>query len=295
MRTTRGSSWQSGLATARHDSQRPALWRGLEALHVPALGNASLNNSAATLVDLVRRRDATATGALTYQRTNLGPSISLLGSGARLVASNTADRYNFVHQTARFSVAVLLRLSLVGLAHTVLDNAIGQSTNTGLTLSIDTSGRPSLQVSRGVLGSPVVGLTATTALSANVYYLIAATCDGVTARLFIDGRPESTTAAVGTLAAGNAASRLNLGGRDDGVSAMRGNLLLTALWSRPLGQHELRALAGDPFVLLQKRPQPTRTRVAGPNAWLQASNAFVPGACRAAAHRAGGAAGCVVR
>jgi hypothetical protein len=279
----------------RGNSQRPALWRGLEALHVPALGGGSLNNSAATLVDLVRRRDATATGALTYQRTNLGPSISLLGSGARLVVNNTADKYNFVHQSARFSAVVLLRLSLVGLAHTVLDNTLGLSSNTGFTLSVDSSGRPSLQVTRGVLGSPVVGLTATTTLSANVYYLIAATCDGATARLFIDGRPESTTAVVGTLAAGSAATRLNLGGRDDGASAMRGNLLLSAIWSRPLQQHELRALSNDPFVLLQKNPRPATLRVAGPNAWLQASAAFVPGACRASAHRAGGVAACVVR
>ena len=125
MRSARGISWQSGSAGSYGPWECEPLRRNLEALYVPALGTGSLSTSGATLVDAVRRRDATTAGTLSYQRTALGPAISLLGSGARLVVNNTADKYNFVHQRARFSLVVVLRLSLVGLTHGLVDNALG--------------------------------------------------------------------------------------------------------------------------------------------------------------------------
>jgi hypothetical protein len=296
MRSTRGSSWQGGCGTSQGAWERPQQWRRLEALYVPALGVGSLNTAAATLTDVARRRGATAVGTLGYLRTPLGPAISLLGSGARFVANNTADKYNFVHQTARFSILVVLKLSVVGVTHVLLDNTLSQSANTGFSLSIDGAARPALLVTRGVNGSPVVTLTATTGLAGNTFYVLAATCDGATARLFIDGRQEPTTAAVATLATGNASFRLNVGGRDDGLSAMRGNLLMAGLWSRCLETSEVRQLANDPYALLRRRTTPTGVRtmktVAGR---LAAATTFVAGSQAGLAHRAGAIAGQTVR
>src|SRR5215211_6072747 len=203
MRSTRTCSWQEGAGTSRGEWERTQYWRGLEALYVPALGVGSLNTSLSTLPDVARRRDATAVGGLSYQRTSLGPAISLLGSGNRFVVNNSADKYNFVHQTARFSIVIALKLSVVGVTHVLVDNTVAQSANTGFSFSIDSAVRPNLLICRGVNGSPVVSVTGSTGLLGNTFYVLAATCDGATARLFIDGKPDSTTAAVGTLATGN--------------------------------------------------------------------------------------------
>jgi hypothetical protein len=200
---------------------------------------------------MARGRHATAFGLPASTRTVLGPAVSLLGSGAGFGATNTADKYNFVHQSARFSITFLLRLSLVGLTHLLLENNLAQTANVGLSLSINTSARPVLLVTRGVIGQSVINLTGTTALSANVIYLLTVTSDGTTARLYLDGAQDAS-AAVGTTGGTNATAKLNIGRRDDGTNSMRGTFFLAGLWSRCLLPSEVRQLAGDPMRLLRR-------------------------------------------
>src|SRR5205085_2400462 len=181
MRIARAASWQPGIARSR--AEKPQLWQQLEALYAPVAGVTDFNTAAAQLPDIARGRNATYVGTASQVRTVLGPAASMLGSGSRFAANNTANKHNYIHQTARFSATFLLRLSVVGVTHILLDNNLSQTVNVGLSLFVNGAARASVLVTRGVTGQPVISLTGTTVLLGNTIYLVTVTSDGITAKL----------------------------------------------------------------------------------------------------------------
>lgn len=248
------------------ESQRPDLWNGCMSLWAPCMtgrfstASVSRQTRSASVPDLGQNKLGLRINGLSSSIgiSPYGPCLSGTGSNG-IAIENTAvlDRYNFVHQMARFSVSALVYPTTVSTLGIILDSTQGSTTTSGMYLGVNNTGMVIFAATRGSAGNNVATITASRALLVNTWNHILVTGDGAFCRLWVNGVKYATDTAVSTLGASNQSFSLGVGSYGGGVNSQTwsGKIAYVGVWNRPLNGDVAQIFASDHLAMFRRKQE----------------------------------------
>jgi hypothetical protein len=244
---------------ARNKSQcaNGTLWDGLFALYYPGVTkNNSRNANANGILDFVGPRDAEYLGTASFINSPIGPGV-VIQNGTLILHRYTDKTYlDFLHQTNTFTIMICVTpLDLPGTNQTLMVTNDGTTSVTGIYQAINTANKFWTFISYGSAGNSTIELITTTALQKFQNYVLILTCDGATARAFINGSQDATTvqAAAKQPTVSGSNHELYLGGRQSSTLLLNGIIYSYGFWKRALTHKEILTISNDIYAPLRQR------------------------------------------
>ena len=244
------------------DSGGRRLWSGCASLWAPcASGRFPLGSSYSTRDQAISdlgflRQGLRKSGGGTVGANPFGYGLALSGAGGGfLVASGSLGNFNFIHQSAVYSFAALVRSDAVSTNSVIVYSCLGSSVNTGFQVRQNSSGIIDALVARS--GGFVVFGSSASALVAGAWTMIVVASDGAFQRIWLNGRRSGADTAIGTLGGSDASYAMGIGCYGGGVNTnvWNGQLAWFGIWKRALGGSDARALTADPLCMFRRRRQ----------------------------------------
>jgi hypothetical protein len=194
-------------------------------------------------------RNALTTGTIKWAGSQHGAALRCPGgAGQRWKAFNGQEVGRWLWERGVGTLAVLMRPDSATTS-VLCDCCDGNATNRGLLLRYNNTGTVLWFGTRGG-GSIVWNLQTAGTLAVGRWALVTATLDGATARVFVDGVQDATTAAIGTLGSGVATLEFSVGNYGTATTGgFPGMLAGLWLWDRPLSAVEIKQHAAAPFAM----------------------------------------------
>jgi hypothetical protein len=191
-----------------------------------------------------------------------GLSLSMPGGALqRWRPPNSQDLGRWYWERGAGTLAVLMRPASATTS-VLCDCCDGNATNRGLLLRYNNTGTI-LWFGVRAGGGIVWNLLTSGTVAVGRWALVTATLDGSTARVFVDGVQDATTAAIGTLGSGAASLEWSVGQYATATTGgFPGMVAGIWLWDRPLSRAEIVHHAAAPFAMC-----------AGPLGWRRWVNA----------------------
>jgi hypothetical protein len=163
-----------------------------------------------------------------------GSGLDFGGSSERVLVPDHAS----LDLTNKITIAAWLRPNVTTTQYVVKKARLGQTN--GYELSLSSGGQVFVRFNQATSGN-TYRLLSTSAFphDGNTWFHVAATFDGSTIRMYVNGELESTLAAPGLVIATNSLA-LSFGAQDDGAAAFEGSLDSVNIFNRALGINDLR-------------------------------------------------------
>jgi hypothetical protein len=193
--------------------------------------------------------NALTTGTIKWGGSQYGHALRCPGgTGQRWKAAGSQEAGRWLWEQGVGTVAVLTRPAAAATS-VWFDNCDGSSSVRGFHFRMSSDRTILWTCFRAGFGT-IWNLSTTGTLTLDRWALVTATADGATARVYVNGVVDATTAVLSTLGSGTAGNELSLGNYAVATSGgFQGMLAGAWIWDRALSAAEIKQHAAAPFAM----------------------------------------------